>query len=91
MHALRLEQPRDGTSQLAEPDDQRGPAVKDVAPATHGGLRGLDMLVGDLQRVIEYPKLGFAVEQEIPEDVHAAYERLIRAGFTSRLLPPPPR
>ncbi|WP_232836811.1 hypothetical protein [Lentzea terrae] len=23
----------------------------------------IDMLVGDLQRVVEYPKLGFAVEQ----------------------------
>jgi hypothetical protein len=44
------------------------------------------MLVGDLQRVIEYPKLGFAVEQHVPEDVHAAYESLIRAGFTSRLI-----
>ncbi|MDX3694927.1 YdcF family protein [Streptomyces europaeiscabiei] len=46
----------------------------------------LDMLVGDLQRVIEYPALGFAVEQEVPEDVHAAYESLIRDGFTSRLI-----
>jgi len=46
----------------------------------------LDMLVGDLQRVIEYPKLGFAIEQEVPEDVHAAYESLIRDGFTSRLI-----
>ncbi|MFW6692960.1 YdcF family protein [Streptomyces sp. MAR4 CNX-425] len=46
----------------------------------------VDMLVGDLQRVIEYPKLGFAVEQEVPGDVHAAYERLLRAGFDSRLL-----
>jgi hypothetical protein len=46
----------------------------------------IDMLVGDLQRVIEYPKLGFAVEQHVPEDVHAAYESLIRAGFTSRLI-----
>ncbi|WP_059008481.1 YdcF family protein [Streptomyces specialis] len=46
----------------------------------------LDMLVGDLQRVIEYPKLGFAIEQEVPEDVHAAYEALIRDGFTSRLI-----
>ncbi|MFJ2420727.1 YdcF family protein [Streptomyces brevispora] len=45
----------------------------------------LDMLVGDLQRVIEYPKLGFAIEQEVAEDVHAAYETLIRDGFTSRL------
>lgn len=46
----------------------------------------LDMLVGDLQRVIEYPKLGFAIEQEVPEDVHAAYESLIADGFTSRLI-----
>ncbi|WP_030561177.1 YdcF family protein [Streptomyces aureocirculatus] len=46
----------------------------------------LDMLAGDLQRVIEYPKLGFAIEQEVPKDVHAAYESLIRSGFTSRLI-----
>ncbi|MDJ0341763.1 YdcF family protein [Streptomyces sp. H10-C2] len=48
----------------------------------------LDMLVGDLQRVIEYPKLGFAIEQDVPEDVHAAYESLLAAGFDSRLLGP---
>jgi uncharacterized SAM-binding protein YcdF (DUF218 family) len=46
----------------------------------------VDMVVGDLQRVIEYPALGFAVEQEVPDDVRAAYERLIEAGFTSRLV-----
>ncbi|MCF4122060.1 YdcF family protein [Antribacter sp. KLBMP9083] len=46
----------------------------------------VDMLVGDLQRVIDYPALGFAVEQDIPEDVHVAYEYLIRQGFTSRLI-----
>ncbi|MFF5209437.1 YdcF family protein [Streptosporangium sp. NPDC000396] len=48
----------------------------------------LDMLVGDLQRVIDYPKLGFAVAQDVPKDVHAAYESLLAAGFTSRLLKP---
>lgn len=46
----------------------------------------IDMLVGDLQRVIEYPKLGFAVEQPVPEQVHDAYQALLRAGFDSRLL-----
>ncbi|MFE2583755.1 YdcF family protein [Streptomyces sp. NPDC059378] len=46
----------------------------------------IDMLVGDLQRVIEYPKLGFAVEQHVPEDVHDAYQRLLGAGFDSRLI-----
>ncbi|GAA1218602.1 YdcF family protein [Streptomyces rhizosphaericus] len=46
---------------------------------------GDEKLVGDLQRVIEYPKLGFAIEQDVPEDVHAAYESLFAAGFDSRL------
>jgi uncharacterized SAM-binding protein YcdF (DUF218 family) len=46
----------------------------------------LDMLVGDLQRVIAYPELGFAVEQEVPEEVRGAYESLVRDGFTSRLI-----
>ncbi|MER8029482.1 YdcF family protein [Streptomyces bauhiniae] len=48
----------------------------------------LDMLVGDLQRIIEYPKLGFAIEQEVPEDVRDAYESLVQDGFTSRLIGP---
>nr|WP_083269017.1 YdcF family protein [Lentzea guizhouensis] len=46
----------------------------------------VDMLVGDLQRVIEYPALGFAVEQDVPDDVLEAYDHLITAGFDSRLL-----
>jgi len=46
----------------------------------------LDMLVGDLQRVIEYPKLDFAIAQDVPEDVLAAYESLLAGGFDSRLL-----
>jgi len=45
-----------------------------------------NMLVGDLQRVIEYPQLGFAIEQEVPGEVHAAYQRLLTQGFTRRLL-----
>ncbi|MEU8776069.1 YdcF family protein [Streptomyces sp. NPDC048606] len=46
----------------------------------------VDMLVGDLQRVIEYPRQGFAIAQDVPDDVHAAYESLIADGFTSRLI-----
>lgn len=46
----------------------------------------VDMLVGDLQRVIEYPALGFAVEQDIPDDVETAYHRLVSTGYTSRLM-----
>jgi uncharacterized SAM-binding protein YcdF (DUF218 family) len=46
----------------------------------------IDMLVGDLQRIIEYPTLGFAVAQDVPDPVEGAYRRLLRAGFDSRLL-----
>jgi uncharacterized SAM-binding protein YcdF (DUF218 family) len=46
----------------------------------------LDMLVGDLQRLLEYPKQGFAIEQEVPEEVLNAFQRLIDAGYTSRLM-----
>jgi uncharacterized SAM-binding protein YcdF (DUF218 family) len=46
----------------------------------------IDMLVGDLQRVVEYPKLGFATDQHVPANVLAAYTRLLDSGFDSRLL-----
>ncbi|MFF2022850.1 YdcF family protein [Streptomyces sp. NPDC058171] len=46
----------------------------------------VDMLVGDLQRVIEYPERGFAIAQDVPADVRGAYEALVRDGFTSRLI-----
>lgn len=46
----------------------------------------IDMLVGDLQRVIEYPTQGFAIAQAVPENVRVAYNRLLLAGFDSRLL-----
>ncbi len=46
----------------------------------------IDMLVGALQRLVLYPRHGFMIEQEVPGDVLAAYRRLCRAGFTSRLV-----
>ncbi|MFE2118456.1 YdcF family protein [Streptomyces microflavus] len=46
----------------------------------------IDMLVGAQQRLMVYPCQGFMIEQPIPEDVAAAYERLRTEGFTSRLL-----
>lgn len=46
----------------------------------------IDMLVGAQQRLMVYPHQGFMIEQAIPQDVAAAYERLRTQGFTSRLL-----
>jgi uncharacterized SAM-binding protein YcdF (DUF218 family) len=46
----------------------------------------IDMLVGDLQRVIEYSARGYAIAQEVPGTVTSAYRRLITAGYDSRLM-----
>ncbi|GAA2028927.1 hypothetical protein GCM10009839_30310 [Catenulispora yoronensis] len=42
-------------------------------------------MVGDLQRIIEYPKHGYMIEQVVPGEVHAALKRLIVAGYDSVL------
>lgn len=49
--------------------------------------RVLDMLVGDTQRLQLDADNGWAVAQEIPTDVWAAYDVLVDAGYTSRMIP----
>ena len=44
------------------------------------------VMVGDLQRIRIYPARGFQIPQEIPEEVWAAYEELVRAGYDRRLV-----
>lgn len=46
----------------------------------------IDMLVGDLQRVIEYPARRFAIAQDVHADVTDAYQRLIAAGYDTHLM-----
>lgn len=43
-------------------------------------------IVGDLQRIIEYPKMGYQAEQKIPKEVIAAYQQLIAMGYTGHML-----
>lgn len=47
----------------------------------------IDMLMGDTERVMEYPKRGFAIEQQVPERVRDAFDRLRARGYDSWLLP----
>ena len=46
----------------------------------------LPILVGDLQRIRFYPEKGFQIPQEIPPEVWAAYEELVRRGYTGHLM-----
>lgn len=48
------------------------------------------IMVGDLQRIREYPARGFQIPQEIPPDVWAAYEELVSLGYDRHLSPPVP-
>jgi uncharacterized SAM-binding protein YcdF (DUF218 family) len=43
------------------------------------------IMVGDLVRIKEYPARGFQIEQEIPDEVWAAGQRLIEAGYGRHL------
>jgi uncharacterized SAM-binding protein YcdF (DUF218 family) len=46
----------------------------------------ISIMVGDLQRIREYPARGFQVPQDIPTDVWRAYEELVQAGYDRHLL-----
>ena len=48
--------------------------------------RVLSIMVGDLQRIKEYPAYGFQIEQAIPDNIWAAYEALVSLGYTNRLI-----
>lgn len=45
----------------------------------------IEMIVGDFQRVVDYPRLGFAIAQQVPDVALAACGRLRAAGYTGRL------
>ncbi|NKQ52767.1 YdcF family protein [Amycolatopsis sp. K13G38] len=60
--------------------------LSEYAKTRDHGTELIDMMIGDLQRIIEYPGQGFAITQEIPPSVYAAYQRLVAAGFSSRML-----
>jgi len=46
----------------------------------------IHIMVGDLQRIMEYPKLGFSAEQEVPGGVRQAFDLLVEAGYTGHLI-----
>ena len=46
----------------------------------------VNTMVGDFQRIVEYPKLGYQTEQPVSHNVQQAFELLISAGFTKHLL-----
>ncbi len=46
----------------------------------------IQVMVGDFQRILIYPRLGFQVSQEVPPEVMQAFEELVQLGYTRDLL-----
>src|SRR5205085_6455145 len=46
----------------------------------------ISIMVGDLQRIKLYPARGFQIAQDIPEEVWAAFEALVRRGYDKYLI-----
>jgi uncharacterized SAM-binding protein YcdF (DUF218 family) len=49
----------------------------------------IHIMVGDLQRLILYGRKGWSAPQDVPPDVVHAYDGLVAAGYTRRLLAEP--
>lgn len=49
----------------------------------------VEEMVGDLERILRYPDLGFQVPQEVPAPVWKAWEFLKASGFTGHLMKAP--
>lgn len=46
----------------------------------------INVMVGDLQRIKDYPALGYSMPQDIPDDVWQAFESLVELGFNEHLI-----
>ncbi|MCX7746809.1 MAG: YdcF family protein [Clostridia bacterium] len=46
----------------------------------------IHIMVGDLQRIMEYPQKGYQISQEVPDDIYDAYQKLVKMGYTGHLI-----
>jgi len=46
----------------------------------------INVMVGDLQRIRDYPAQGYSISQDIPIDVWQAFEFLVELGFNEHLI-----
>jgi uncharacterized SAM-binding protein YcdF (DUF218 family) len=62
------------------------PTTFDEYCSTVDPMKLIGLMVGDLQRIMLYPALGFQADEIVPAHVEAAYRRLLEAGFTDHLV-----
>jgi uncharacterized SAM-binding protein YcdF (DUF218 family) len=64
----------------------RPQSLRDYLASIGDADKVLNMLVGDTQRIWVYAKEGFAEPQPIDQRTLHAYQRLLEAGYTRRLI-----
>ena len=64
-------------------------SFEDFAIGNVARERFINIMVGDLQRIKEYPARGFQMIQEIPHNVWSAYEALVRLGYVKYVMKAP--
>jgi uncharacterized SAM-binding protein YcdF (DUF218 family) len=60
--------------------------MEDLAPPGMELSEVITIMVGDFERVLEYPKLGYQTEQLVPDAAQTAFEWLKQRGYTGRLM-----
>ena len=74
--SVRVTSPRVGLDEYLQAYTHESLTIDDV----------ISIMVGDLQRIREYPARGFQIPQDIPADVWRSYEALVAAGYDRHLL-----
>jgi uncharacterized SAM-binding protein YcdF (DUF218 family) len=61
-------------------------ALADYPNTSNQNEQWVHGMVGDLQRIMEYPKKGFQIPQDIPTTVKEAFTYLVDLGYTDKLI-----
>ena len=72
----------DVTAQVTSPNI----SLEDYQTSSLTKMEIINTMVGDLQRIIEYPKLGYQIYQHVPEDVLLAFRHLKQCGYVNHLM-----
>ncbi len=62
--------------------------LEELAPPGMTLAEVISIVVGDFQRVLEYPKLGYQTEQPVSQAANDAFKHLVERGYTQRLMRP---
>ena len=61
-------------------------SLKDYLVMVDDVKQFINLMVGDLQRIIVYPAKGYQIPQAVPQNVCEAFNRLVELGFNQQII-----